>query len=577
MEATSEGAVIYRSRHCALLKEIVETSKDTILSYHCDQVNLEHTTCVGIAAQGHIIIHTSPQLASFDVYGIALEQVAVKRILGRPLVAKTVSANGAPDSTRSQALRDTRTASAFVNPAMLASENPQMVVLVGGSVASLKQILKHVAVTNVILLNMEPVGSTIGVDLSRIEQPNETALEWFEAAGNGTVHAIFVESPGLADIVPSATRALKEDHGVLVTKASVQSEKHRIIKAQWIQAMLDQLQGRFGVIKEYEEGEANFLVYWGDDSHVGKWFASEAEIKLAIREKMLPPFDSVDAVDILSYHVPSRHAEDAFCAANPTEELCINGHGMDPERPFAPISFFEVKLSTVENAGRGVYATRDIAEGSYTFVDTCLENVHFTDTTFRVISAFTEDAENLTIPLTPWEVLIGYADGYGFNADYQGQWAHDVDPSIATFCNHGCNGTANSGEVSTRYITEYDYSAYEETSLADFKMYNPALDRSIRTYNCAGDVALRDIKAGEEIFNNYVVFVDLEDLDEYAASLRAECEGSAIGQISEYEMSAKAHRIQHSQETIQFDSNSTQLNSNTSQGCLFCGIPHEIS
>jgi hypothetical protein len=462
---------------------------------------------------------------------------------------------------------------------MLANENPQTVVLVGGSVASLKQILKHVAVKHVILLDMEPVGSTIRAGHSQIEQPNESALEWFATADNA-VDAIFVERPGLADIVPAATRALKGDHAMLVVKASIQSEKDRIIKAHWIETMMEQLQlgqqqGRYGIVKEYEEREANFLVAWADDTEVGKWFASEAEVKLAIRERMLPPFDSVDAADILAYHMPSRAAEDAFCEANPTEEGCINGHGLDPERASAPISFFEVKLSTVENAGRGIYATHDIPEGAYTFVDTCLENVHFTDTTMRIITEFTEDADNLTIPLVPWEVLVGYADGYGFNADYQGSQAHDVDPSIATFVNHGCNGTANSGEVSHRYITEYDYAAYKEASY--FEIYNPALDRSQRTYNCAGDVALRDIEAGEEIFNNYVVFVDLADLDEYAESLRAECEGSAIGQISAYEMSSKGHSMQHGPGGIQFNSNSTRLDSNVSQGCLFCGIAHEIS
>jgi hypothetical protein len=77
-----------------LLKEIMETSTDTILSYHCDQVNPEHATCVGIATQGHIIIHSTPQVTSFDVHGIALEQDAIKKILGQSLVAKTVSAKG---------------------------------------------------------------------------------------------------------------------------------------------------------------------------------------------------------------------------------------------------------------------------------------------------------------------------------------------------------------------------------------------------------------------------------------------------------------------------------------------------
>jgi hypothetical protein len=559
-----------------LLKEIMATSTNTILSYHCDKVNPGHTTCVGLATQGHIIIHISPTSISIDVHGISLEEEAVKTILGQPLKAKAVLTRSAPKTIRKKALRDTRLASAFINPAMLASQDAQTVVLVGGSVASLTQILKHVAVKRVILLDMDPVWNTDGTDRSRIEQHNETALEWLAASHDGTVDAIFVESPGLINIVPAATRVLHNVNGVLVVKASIQSEKHRIIKAQWIQAILDE-EDSYHVIKDYDEGETSFVVAWLDDLEIGKWFASEAEIKLAIREKILPPFDSVDAADILACHVPSRKSEDAFCAANPKDEICINGHGLDPERKSAPISFFEVKLSTVENAGRGLYATRDIEEGTYTFVDTCVENIHFTDATYRIIEAVAEETENFTIPLTAWNILLGYADGYGFSADYQGINAHDVDPSIATFTNHGCNGTENSGEVMYRGITEYEYSAYKETAEAHLTIYNPARDRSLRTSLCSGDVTLRDIEEGEEIFNNYLFFVDIGDLDEFAGTLRAECEGRTIGQISEYEMSANSNRILHAPGALHLRSNITKPDLNMSHTCRLCGIAQDNS
>ena len=88
-------------------------------------------------------------------------------------------------------------------------------------------------------------------------------------------------------------------------------------------------------------------------------------------------------------------------------------------------------------------------------------------------------------------------------------------------------------------------------------IFNPAHARSLRTNDCASSIALRRIHRGEEIFNNYMTFENSENLDEYAESLRNECAGLQVGQVSEYELTAQGKQ--------------TQLNS--SEACQDCKKP----
>ncbi|CAB9506471.1 expressed unknown protein [Seminavis robusta] len=560
-----------------LLKEIMKTSHSTILSYHCDQVSPRHMTCVGIATQGHIIIHTAPQQVSIDANGVSLDHASVETILGQPMIPTSelvVKKQTTADAKTER--KELRVASALVHPAMLASSSKETetAVLVGGSVASLKQLLQHSTLKHLILLEMDQSWNVEGKDYPRVEIRNEKAADWFARAENRTVDMIFVETtPGTVEIAADMERVLKKDDSALVLKMSIQTAQNRAVKSQWLEALA--AKDRFGFIKEYDEGEANFLMAFSDDHEMlGRWFASEAMVRLSIREKLLPPFDYVDATDIMSYHNPSRLAADAFCDNNPEDDACEGL--LDPERALVPISSFEVKLSTVENAGRGIFVKHDIQEGSYVFIDTCVQNVYITDATIRVVDEFVDHAENMTIPLKTWNILMGYADGYGFTAEDFGYRAYDVDPGIASFVNHGCNGTANVGDAEYQYLTELSYTGFNITADQErYKIYNPAMDRSRRTVSCAGSLAMRDMEQGEEVFNNYMTFEAWDDVDEYAESLRAECAGQAIGQISEYEMSAKQPRqllpVHASEERLQL------LDSNLTESCRLCGVMQDIS
>ena len=112
-----------------------------------------------------------------------------------------------------------------------------------------------------------------------------------------------------------------------------------------------------------------------------------------------------------------------------------------------------------------------------------------------------------------------------------------VDSSILTFVNHGCRGSYNIGEE-----TPFDEFSADPDSL-DYvsagrshkgtSTFNPVVDRHLRFQP---DVSLREIKAGEEILDNYLDFVGLPEYwTKDVMDLRALCSGQAVGQVTNYE------------------------------------------
>ena len=66
--------------------------------------------------------------------------------------------------------------------------------------------------------------------------------------------------------------------------------------------------------------------------------------------------------------------------------------------------------------------------------------------------------------------------------------------------------------------------------------YDPVLERNIRSIMASDELVLRDIKAGEEILDNYLAFIgDEDDWEEDIHSLRNQCTGTGIGEVVEYE------------------------------------------
>jgi hypothetical protein len=117
-----------------------------------------------------------------------------------------------------------------------------------------------------------------------------------------------------------------------------------------------------------------------------------------------------------------------------------------------------------------------------------------------------------------------------------------ADASIITFINHGCDGTYNTGWAGVN-VTELTavpglgpeangYGAIKgEANEFDERLYNPFLDRFYPNYDCDDSTpALRDIGAGEELFDNYLDYGGADRTLEWEVllqTLKTICAGEA--------------------------------------------------
>jgi len=524
-----------------------------------------------------VVLHTFADRLSLSVYGVELDSDSTQDLLGQPLMSMPITNQDQVPSlhqssiSASSSFQSTKVTEAFVHPALLSQATSKVVLVLGGSLATVQEILQYNTVERLILIespnkSQEWLNYDIDSMDPRIEAVSTSAYVWLtrhKKAHTKAIDVVLVENIEILD-TGNSTNALQDlaqildTEGMMVVQTSLQLPEHNSWRHNFVaELQSEELESKFAVIREYDEGSANFIVAFASNQmSIGRWFANQAELALAIRERM----SSVDASTRLDtsrlrmYQYPSRRAENIFCKGHPDNDTCEEGHGLDPNRPSVPLSLVEVKESTIPNAGRGIFAKENIQQGSYMFLDGCVDNINMPDPSIRIIEFFSE-GDHPDVPVATFETLMWYADGYGFASDHFGARSYDVDPDIATFVNHGCNGTTNVGTWEHANLTENSAHEYgERLRLDNDGTYNPAKDRMIRSHGCTESIAMRNIFRGEEIFNNYMTF-EADDLEAYAASLREECAGTAYGQVSEYEMT---HSFEQ-QQTAAFVSSSTPL------------------
>jgi hypothetical protein len=111
------------------------------------------------------------------------------------------------------------------------------------------------------------------------------------------------------------------------------------------------------------------------------------------------------------------------------------------------------------------------------------------------------------------------------------------------FINHACGAQNNVGHNLTVSEATADPNNLApeiwDTYLGSQAIYNPAKERQIHFYSSA--TPLRDIKKGEELFDNYLPMGGRTSLywDEVVTGLKAQCEGSAVGVVKEYDVFKK--------------------------------------
>jgi hypothetical protein len=121
-----------------------------------------------------------------------------------------------------------------------------------------------------------------------------------------------------------------------------------------------------------------------------------------------------------------------------------------------------------------------------------------------------------------------------------------VEPGIMSFLNHGCNGTYNTGMLLTETELTVELGRGPAGIVSyDIPAYHPRMTRHFPSTPDDVNVALRDIPAGSELLDNYLVFGGVDNVeywDENLVDLKNMCSGRS-GSITQYE---KAAVVNHS-------------------------------
>uniref|UniRef100_A0A7S2VHQ4 PABS domain-containing protein n=1 Tax=Entomoneis paludosa TaxID=265537 RepID=A0A7S2VHQ4_9STRA len=487
---------------------------------------------------------------------------------------------------------------ALVHPALLAHPEPKRVAIIGGGEgATLREVLKHNTVEACVMLEIDGEFMQFGRehlqewnDCSDFEYNKGTAPgEYFSCFDDPRADAKAVDAVGwflerfgddvaidesekfdvvimdaldpsslvsFSDVlygseafVKSVVNSMKEG-GVFIAQVGAVSgfnEDGELDKAGRVLNRFAQLLKEYGAIsmKSYDEAHGEFFSPWG--FRIGfmgiqtqtNWYSHPSQVDQILAERAVAtksglfPFDYIDGATFMSYQYPSRVEETVYCRHSKCET-----RGFDPDVSNVPASTIEMKASNIPNAGRGVFFMEDCPEGSYFMLE---DSVHA-----MIVFPGTADVMDAMLDAYPakWKLLENYVSGYGFSDDFFGYEAHRVDPGIATFANHGCNGTNNIGTASKETELTADPERDPEDDIDEDEFFNPFAERNYFA-SSAWDKLLRATKAGEEVLDNYMTFAVGEDWAVNLNELKMNCLNQAAGLVVEYENSkrkASSHR-----------------------------------
>jgi hypothetical protein len=283
----------------------------------------------------------------------------------------------------------------------------------------------------------------------------------------------------------------------------------------------------------------SYLIFFKDVYGRELWHSNDANVNLQIRKRMLPtisgesPLKFFDGASQKSYKYPSRIIETVYCRMVENKKECSMGRGLDPELPNLSISSLEIGQSKIPGAGRGIFFKEAFSKGTYVAVDAGVHNIMTSTCTQRTMKYMSDHG-----PWRYWKLLDTYWFGYGFSNDYYGDPSYTVDTSIMTFINHGCNGTNNMGTRTT--VTELDadpHQMVEDLRKSPFETYifSPFYDRNVLLFINSLDKLQRDVKAGEELLDNYLGYLHEENWEWGVANYKKQCLMQGTGVVSDYE------------------------------------------
>ena len=342
-------------------------------------------------------------------------------------------------------------------------------------------------------------------------------IEFLEAIYNGmTENGVIVmqlgESPGYAD--PADTLSRDE-------------------KRAGITRLLEEV--GFESIHVYEESHSAFgypwsyLVAFKAFENRVNWYLTEPEIEVNIHTRILPTKDGesslhyFDGATMASYQIPHKAFETVFCREDPMPKEC-KYRGYDPDEDSIPVTAVEVKESG--NKGFGLFATQDIPRQSMLGAAEATSSVKLSPTTTAMTQTLGYRYPGAKKLL---DSFLGYMYFYGFESRIHGTTEWRVDSSILTFVNHGCGGNVNVGEegfddVISEAMADPKGMPMKHGTLIYESVHQIAIDRHTDQYMSGSEWTMRDIKAGEEITNNYLAFTaSEEDWERTVMELREWC------------------------------------------------------
>jgi len=487
---------------------------------------------------------------------------------------------------------------ALVHPTMFSHRHPKRVAIIGGGeCATLREVLKHNTVEKVKMIEIDEimvnvsrehlpdwsdcsdiVGSVdgwCGLD-TRAELYFEDAMAWFmdrfaddkldmPKFKEEKFDVVIMDALDPQDDVPFAKvlynsiRFAKSlynslnDDGVIVFQvgASPDSDSGSDESIDQMKAALQKNLETIGFhsMHLYEESHGQFEEPWSFlvamKSKEGRknWFSNIAQTDLEIHSRILrtysdkPNLKYFDGATVQSYQYPHRVFQGVFCRAEPKPDSCYYLDSEEEKENLVSMSDLEVKMSSAsEESGRGIYAKIDIKEGSFIGMQNSPENLYFAPSTVKGMNSVFEHDKGSVV-----EEVLDYMDGYGWQSNLMGgEEEYGVDSGIHTFVNHGCKGTFNIDTV----VSNNTYYTEETTDLDGFKkqvneydaVFDPYVDRHLFSILNEYDVAIRDIKAGEEILCNYMSFTTkVEHVETEVKQLKAMCAGDLDGLIARIE------------------------------------------
>jgi len=284
-----------------------------------------------------------------------------------------------------------------------------------------------------------------------------------------------------------------------------------------------------------------------DKLNRAQWYRSISEKSYDINYRTLPTHSGnpalkfVDSATMNSYLLPKKGHEIVYCRKDPMPDSC-GLYLKEKNIADIPISNFEVKNSTSgDRSGRGVFTKVDIKKGAslarneQNFI---VEVLPFTLSVMEYLKEAIGSNDIFNV-----NHVLNYVYGYGWSSTRFGHRGYYVDSGYLTFCNHGCQGSYNVETKTDRVhqrmfgkVTEQNANPSQFEDLFQREIFDPYIDRHLHHESSNYLFAAENLKAGSEVFDNYVTMVEEEDIwFDYVQYLKEICSGDALGEIAKIE------------------------------------------